>query len=139
MRNLTDELLLCGALFLIFFKTVFYFDNYVLADSSLARYSSNLLESIVLLFGLYVAIVVFWGIRFISRRIKNISLAYYMKSIGWIPYAYFIGGILYLSGQTLINQYTIEKYWNTYFISEISIIISLLIAWIRKHPRFLVE
>ena len=139
MKNLKDELLLCGALFLIFFKTVFYFDNYVLADSSLARYSSNLLENIILLFGLYVGIVVFFGIRFISRRIKCISLAYYMKSIGWIPYAYFIGGILYLSNQMFVNQYIAAKYWNTYFISEICIVISLLIAWIRKHPRFLAE
>lgn len=139
MKDLTDEILLCGALFLIFFKTVFYFDNYVLADSSLAQYSSNLLESAILLFVLYIAIVVFFGVRFISRRVKHISLAYYMKSIGWIPYAYLIGGILYFSGQTLINQYTVEKYWNTYFISEICIVISLLMAWIRKHPRFLAE
>ena len=139
MKELKDELLLWGAFVLIIFKMVFYFDNYILTDSSLARYSSNLLENIILIFAFYVVISVLFGTRFVSRQIKHTSLAYYLKSVGWISYAYLIGGILYLSNQSFINQYAVEKYWNAYFISEICIVISLLIAWIHKHPRFLAE
>jgi predicted MFS family arabinose efflux permease len=139
MKDLKNELLLLGAVVLLVFKAAFYFDNYVFENSFLADYTGNLIENTVLFFVLYLGIAVLFGVRLISRLVTNNSAGYYMKAIGWIAYAYLFGAIWYLNSQDFIIRYFTDNCWDFYPISEICIVVSLLIAWVRRHPKFLME
>ena len=140
MRELFDELLIFGSFILLLFKMFFYLADYVFNETSVFSYLQQLIENVVLIFVLYVPIIILFGSRFISRRMKKYPrICYYLKSVGWIPYAYLIGFIFYLIYYNTLNHYELEKIWNQYWISEICIAASLIIAWVRKHPRFLVE
>ena len=140
MRELFDELLILGSFVLILFKTALYLGGYILIETPISNYSLQFIENTLLIFVLYTALVILFGVRFISRKMKNYTkTSYYLKSIGWISYAYLIGTVFYLYNFDTLNHYELEKIWNKYWISEIFITISLVIAWIRKHPRFLVE
>lgn len=140
MRKLFDELMIFGSFILLLFKIFFYLAGYVFDETSVSSYLQQLLENIIWIFVLYVPIIILFGSRFISCRMKQYpKICYYLKSFGWIPYAYLIGFIFYLIYYDTLNHYELEKIWNQYWISEICIAASLIIAWIRKHPRFLVE
>ena len=140
MRELFDELLIFGSFILLLFKMFFYLADYVFNETSVFSYLQQLIENVVLIFVLYVPIIILFGSRFISRRMKKYPrIYYYLKSVGWIPYAYLIGFIFYLIYYNTLNHYELEKFWHQYWISEICIAASLIIAWVRKHPRFLVE
>lgn len=140
MRELFDELLILGSFVLILFKTALYLGGYILVETPISNYSLQFIENTLLIFVLYTVLVILFGVRFISRKMKNYPKTnYYLKSVGWISYAYLIGTVFYLYNFETLNHYELEKIWNKYWISEIFIAISLVIAWIRKHPRFLVE
>ena len=139
MKSFCDEILLWGSLVLIAFKIVFYFVGYILVGNPISSYLTNLLEIIVFAFPIYFMIILI-GSRLISRSMSNSPLiCYYLKAIGWIPYAYLLGIIFYLIFFNSLNHYELEKIWNAWQISEICIAVSLLTAWVRKHPRFLAE
>lgn len=139
MKSFRDEVLLWGSCILIAFKVIFYFVGYILVGNPISSYLTSLLEIVVFVFPIYLIIILI-GSRLISRSMKAYNLTcYYLKAIGWIPYAYLLGGIFYLIFNHTLNHYELEKIWNAYWISEICIVASLVIAWIRKHPRFLAE
>jgi len=139
MKSLSDEVLLWGSFILIAFKIIFYFDGYILVGNPISSYLTSLLEMVIFVFPIYF-IIILVGSRFISGIMKNHPhTCYYLKSIGWIPYAYLIGIIFYLILFDYLNHYKLEKIWNAYWISEICIASSLVIAWVRKHPKFLAE
>ncbi|MBQ9034459.1 MAG: hypothetical protein IJ099_00670 [Alphaproteobacteria bacterium] len=140
MRELFDELLIFGSFILLLFKMFFYLADYVFNETSVSSYLLQLIENVVWIFVLYMPIIILFGSRFISRQMKKYPrICYYLKSVGWIPYAYLIGFIFYLIYYKTLNHYELEKFWHQYWISEICIAASLIIAWVRKHPRFLVE
>ena len=92
MQELFDELLIFGRLVLILFKIALYIGGYILVETPISNYSLQFIENTLLIFVLYTVLVILFGARFISRKMKNYpKTSYYLKSIGWLPYAYLIG------------------------------------------------
>jgi len=139
MRKTLDEILLLGNFNLITSEIFFLLDTYLWQRSPLFRFE-KVIYGIQIFCLIYLVCLIFIDLKFFRYLLeKHENLAYYLKSVGWIPYAYLIGFIFYLIYYNTLNHYELEKFWNQYWISEICIAASLIIAWVRKHPRFLVE
>lgn len=139
MNNIVNELLFAGALMLAAFEVLSGIDSYCYHHSVFCNVIPFMVFSVVI-FLLYLFAVIIFGVKLLNRFFTDYpDVAYYVKSVGWIFYAYIICGIVYFISLNENTRYLGEKLWNDYPISWICIGISLVIAWVRKNPRFLVD
>lgn len=132
MKKYFNEMLLVGAFMLIVFKCLIWLD----------AISFDVFPFMMIFFKIaccYLILAAIFRLKWFSLLLKEYhQTSYYLKSVGWIVYAYIIGYFVYVSAD-IVSKNIIEKLWNDYPLSEIAICISLVVAWIHKHPRFLVE
>ena len=139
MSKKFDEILLLGSFNLIITEIFFYSDLY------LWKYSQPLIFVKIIFitqvaFLLYLLGLIFADFKFFRNLVdEHTSLSYYLKSIGWISYGYIFGTILYLYNLTERDMTNVEDLFKNYPISLMLVVFSLVVAWARKHPRFLVE
>jgi hypothetical protein len=89
---------------------------------------------------IYLFCLIFTDLKFFRYLVKNYTtLAYYLKSIGWIPYIYMLGIGFYLWNSAEEDMTKLENLLSDYPVSLILVALSLAVAWGRKHPRFLAD
>jgi hypothetical protein len=139
MLKTSDEILLLGSFNLIITEILFYLDTYLWQHSPLFRFETiiYIVQAACLIYLLFLIFVDLKVFRYLTKG--KLILTYYLKSIGWIPYIYMLGFFIYLWQSRKNDVSYIENLFSNYPISLILVAASLVIAFIRKHPRFLVE
>ena len=139
MLKTSDEILLLGSFDLIVTEIFFHLDSFLWQYSPLFRFE-KIIYIVQIICLIYLFCLIFTDLKFFRYLVKgHTSLAYYLKSVGWIPYIYMlvIGACLWnFAGD---NMTKLEDLLRDYPVSLILVAGSLIIAWVRKHQRFLAE
>ena len=134
-----DEILLLGSFNFIVTVILFYLESSFWQNISLFHID-NIIIFIQILFLLYLICFIFIDLKFFRYLVAGCpDFAYYLKAIGWVPYAYVIIALIYLFFLNATGKLWIENLCSNYPISLVICILSLSIAWLRRHPRFLAE
>jgi hypothetical protein len=139
MLKTSDEILLLGSFDLIVTEIFFHLDLHLWQYSPLFRFE-KIIYIVQIICMIYLFCLIFTDLKFFRYLVKgHMSLAYYLKSVGWIPYIYMLGIGVCLWNFAGDNMTKLEDLLRGYPISLILVAGSLIIAWVRKHPRFLAE
>jgi hypothetical protein len=139
MLKTSDEILLLGSFDLIVTEIFFHLDSVLWQYSPLFRFE-KIIYIVQIICLIYLFCLTFMDLKFFRYLVKgHTSLTYYLKSVGWIPYIYMLGIGIYLWNVVGDNMAKFEDLLRDYPISLILVAGSLVIAWVRKHPRFLAE
>lgn len=142
MKKIGQELLLNGCLCLFVFKLAFFMD-FLAYDKHLFPF--NPFDALFLfwfgvVFVCYGLIAPIFSLQIFSNILSSYpKTVYYLKAIGWIPYAYLFGFLIYFCSKGTSLHFWLEEMWNKYPLGEILLVCSLIFAWLRKNPRFLVK
>lgn len=139
MLKTSDEILLLGSFDLIVTEIFFHLDSFLWQYSPLFRFE-KIIYIVQIICLIYLFCLIFMDLKFFRYLVKgHTSLAYYLKSVGWIPYIYMLGIGFYLWNSAEEDMTKLENLLSDYPVSLILVAGSLIIAWVRKHPRFLAE
>ena len=137
MSTKIEEILLTGSFILLNFILFFYLDKFGLNYSISFGAIPYLLWLLPFWFA-YILLITIFNWHFFCNILKNHNiLSYYLCYCGWIAYCYAIGIAVYLLSEGYYMHYLLEYLWNMFPLSIIAIIISLTIAYMRKHKLFI--